>query len=110
MEHEDTYFLSQEVASKVAAEQNRKNSGNWLQCCYFNGESPHIELPNLLPLPIDNLISGLASGLSRIPTNFSSEKSNLEASEINRLEKYFYTVEMALILVSHKLILFLVLF
>lgn len=73
MDYKDVYFLNPEEALRVATQQNRKENGYWLQVCYYDGEKIDSDLPNLIHLPLDNLIDDLALGIHRIPEqlNFS---------------------------------------
>ncbi|MBD3823134.1 MAG: hypothetical protein IE916_01315 [Epsilonproteobacteria bacterium] len=66
---EDIYFLNPEEALRVAKEQNRWGAnGYYLQACYYEGERIESDLPNLLHLPLENMVHDLAFGSNRIPT------------------------------------------
>jgi hypothetical protein len=67
----DTYFFSAEHARQVASQQNKKNNGYWLQCCYYDGPKLEIDLPNLIHLPIEGMVDALGNGSNRIPTRIS---------------------------------------
>lgn len=76
MEFKDTYFFSFEEAYKVAKLENKKNDGYALQVCYYDGEYQESTLKNLVHCPIDNLISNLALGTFRLPTDVSFNGTN----------------------------------
>ena len=76
---EDTYFFDAGQALRVAKEQN-KPSRYVLQLCYYNGEKiDHEGLENLVHLPVENFVNGLALGVYRIPTKV--DFSGLEVSK-----------------------------
>ncbi len=85
---EDTYFLDQKKAIEVAKQQNRP-SATTLQACYYNGDKLDIDLPNLIHLPFDNLIEGLAQGIHRIPTKIDLSGLNLSAEVKHEIFKNF---------------------
>ncbi|WP_455757100.1 glycosyltransferase family protein [Sulfurimonas sp.] len=68
--YEDIYFLDSKEALKVATEQNRWGGelGYNLQICYYDGDKIDSDLPNLLHLPINNLLEGLVYERDRIPS------------------------------------------
>jgi hypothetical protein len=72
-EIKDTYFLSGEEAFKVASLQNKSKDGYTLQVCYYDGEKIETDLVNLIHLPIENLIEGLATSHLRIPKYFNMD-------------------------------------
>lgn len=66
---EDTYFLNPEEALRVAQEQNRWGENDYfLQACYYEGELIDSSLPNLIYLPLDNMLESLVYGVHRVPT------------------------------------------
>jgi len=78
--YEDIYFLNPVEALRVATEQNRWGENNYfLQVCYYDGEKIESDLVNLIHLPIDNLLEGLAYGTLRIPSKIDFE--GLELSD-----------------------------
>lgn len=93
---QDTYFLNANEALKVASEQNRWDGGYSLQVCYYEGEKIESDLPNLIHLPIDNLLEGLVYGRHRIPTMLDT--SGLELSEdilLNIVSHFKETIQQA---------------
>ena len=79
--HEDTYFLNSQEALRVASEQNRwgEEVKYNLQCCYYDGEKIDSDLPNLIHLPIENLLEELAYGKYRIPKVLNFEGLELSS-------------------------------
>ena len=79
MKYDDIYFLSSQEALRVASQQNRWGENNYyLQVCYYEGEKIDSDLPNLIHLPIENLLEELAYGKYRIP-----EVINFEGLELS---------------------------
>ncbi len=76
IQYKDTYFLSSQEALKVATQQNKMENGYWLQCCYYEGEKIESDLPNLIHLPIENLVDDLAQCVYRIPEKISFDEVN----------------------------------
>lgn len=96
--YEDIYFLDSKEALRVASEQNRWGAEVKynLQCCYYDGEKIESNLPNLIHLPIDNLLEGLVYGRERIPSKI--DFSGLEIStkvKIEILTHFNITMEQA---------------
>ena len=87
--YEDIYFLNPQEALKVASQQNRWGSGNFLQVCYYNGEKIESDLPNLIQLPLNNLLEGLANGIYRIPSKISFEGLELSPEIQTEIEANF---------------------
>lgn len=82
---EDTYFLNPKEALRVAQEQNRwGENDSLLQVCYYEGELINSHLPNLIYLPLDNMLESLVYGVHRIPTKI--DFTGLELSEEIRVE------------------------
>lgn len=68
---EDVYFLNSKEALRIATQKNRFDNNSFLQACYYDGEKIESDLPNLIHLPIENLLDGLITGTFRIPNLIS---------------------------------------
>lgn len=77
MEYQDIYFLSSHEAQKVANAQNRSSDKLKLQVCYYHGDRIETDLLNLVHLPIENLVDGLAISNYRLPTTLNTDGMNL---------------------------------
>ena len=87
--HQDTYFLSSEIALKTAEENNRSEDGYTLQVCYYAGDKIESDLVNLIHLPIDNLSEDLANSIYRIPTSLNLEGFDFSQETIDDLVRSF---------------------
>ena len=87
----DTYFFSSQEALRVAQEQNRSDDilQYKLQVCYYNGEKIDSELVNLVHLPIENLVDGLALGRFRLPEAVDFTGLELSREVLEEIEKNF---------------------
>ena len=97
MKYEDTYFLNAEEALKVASQQNRWGENNYyLQVCYYEGEKIDSDLPNLIHLPIENLVEGLAYGRHRIPEVLNFDGLELSSDiKLNVLVNFNLSIKQA---------------
>ncbi|MCK5110920.1 MAG: hypothetical protein KAQ94_05315 [Arcobacteraceae bacterium] len=96
MKYRDTYFLSSTQALKIASEQNKENRGYWLQACYYEGEKIDSDLPNLIHLPLENLVDDLASGIYRIPEKLEFEGLDISDDiKISILTHFKISIEYA---------------
>ena len=87
--YEDIYFLNPQEALKVASQQNRWGEGYFLQVCYYNGEKIKSDLPNLIQLPLNNLLEGLANGIYRIPSKINFDGLELSPEIQTEIEANF---------------------
>lgn len=87
--YEDIYFLNPQEALRVASQQNRYNSGASLQICYYNGEKIDSNLPNLIQLPLNNLLDSLAHGIYRIPSQINFDGLELSTEIQTEIEMSF---------------------
>ena len=96
MEFQDTYFLSSLEALNVATAQNRSDNGLKLQVCYYEGDKLESNLLNLVHLPIENLVDGLAVSNYRLPTILNTDGMNLSDDVYaNILSQFQSSVEYA---------------
>ncbi len=89
----DTYFFSPKEALRVAQEQNRSNDPlqYTLQVCYYNGQKIESDLVNLIHLPIENVVDGLALGRFRLPTVVDFTGLELSVGVVNEIKQNFMT-------------------
>lgn len=93
--YEDTYFLNAEEALRVAKQQNRPSRYS-LQICYYNGIKIESEYKNLIHLPIENLLTGLAEGIYRFPTNLNFVGLELsESIKSDILQSFIISIKQA---------------
>ncbi len=93
---EDTYFLNADEALRVASLQNKTNGGYVLQVCYYSGEKIESEYPNLIHLPIENLVNDLAKSDYRIPTKVDFTGLDISASvKLEILQNFNISLEQA---------------
>ncbi len=94
--YEDTYFLNGDEALRVASLQNKTNGGYVLQVCYYSGEKIESEYPNLIHLPIENLVNDLAKGDYRIPAKVDFTGLDISASvKLEILQNFNISLEQA---------------
>jgi hypothetical protein len=87
---EDIYFLNGDEALRVASEQNRwGENGYYLQACYYDGPKIESDLANLIHMPIENLIEGLAYGRYRIPTKIDFTSLELSSDIKYQVQVHF---------------------
>ncbi|WP_434637265.1 hypothetical protein MLC35_00680 [Sulfurimonas sp. NW7] len=73
MEFDDTFFLNPDEALRAARQQNKRDR-YVLQVCYYDKESANFDqeqLPNLIPVSLNNLVDDLALGIHRLPESIS---------------------------------------
>ena len=100
---EDTYFLNSHEALEVASQCNRTADGYRLQVCYYEGDKIESDLVNLVHLPIENLVDGLANGTYNIPTLINFDGLELSASVRYQIESHFnLSIQQAKILREQK--------
>lgn len=87
--YEDIYFLNPQEALRVASQQNRWGGGAFLQVCYYNGEKIESDLPNLIQLPLNNLLEGLAHGIYRLPSQINFDGLELSPEIQSEIEANF---------------------
>ncbi len=100
---EDIYFLNAQKALEVASQLNRSEDGYRLQVCYYEGEKLETNLVNLVHLPIENLVDGLANGIYNLPTVINFDGLELSASVRYQIESHFnLSIHQAKILREQK--------
>ncbi len=87
----DTYFFSSQEALRIAQKQNRSDDilQYILQVCYYNGEKIDSDLVNLIHLPIENLVDGLALGRFRLPKVVDFTGLELSVDVVNDIKQNF---------------------
>ncbi len=91
MNIEDTYYLNYDEALKIAKQNNKINNNKYIhQICYFNGTQDIDNLPNLKPLPIDNIVDTLAVSILRIPSKINFNGIDISEDIQNEIKHNFY--------------------
>ena len=92
MNFKDTYFLNSKEALKIATLQNKKSSGYWLQCCYYDGEKIDSDLVNLIHLPLDHIVEKLILLDTRVPETIDFTGIDIEQALKLRIMIDFYNL------------------